>query len=73
MFCRTLEDRAKRLFSTKGKPVENLDPSLFSKAARSSSTTAELNDYHKEVAFLEAQVYQYAEMLSVSSPISKLY
>lgn len=28
---RTLEERAQRLFSTKGKSLESLDPSLFAK------------------------------------------
>ena len=32
-FFRTLEERAKRLFSTKDKLVEDLDPSLFMKDA----------------------------------------
>lgn len=31
MLDRTLEERAQRLFSTKGKSLESLDPSLFAK------------------------------------------
>lgn len=31
MLNRTLEERAQRLFSTKGKSLESLDPSLFAK------------------------------------------
>ena len=30
--CRTLKERAERLFSTKGKRLEDLDPSLLAKA-----------------------------------------
>ena len=30
----TLQERAQRLFSTKGKTVEELDPSLFAKAGK---------------------------------------
>ena len=32
---RTLEERAKRLFATKGKSVDQLDPSLFAKSKAS--------------------------------------
>ena len=31
-YCRTLEERAQRLFLTKGKNLEELDQSLFAKA-----------------------------------------
>lgn len=31
----TLQERAQRLFSTKGKSLEELDPSLFAKAGKS--------------------------------------
>lgn len=31
LLSRTLEERAQRLFSTKGKSLESLDPSLFAK------------------------------------------
>ena len=31
----TLQERAARLFSTKGKSLEDLDPSLFAKAGKS--------------------------------------
>ncbi|CAD7678041.1 unnamed protein product [Nyctereutes procyonoides] len=42
----TLEERAQRLFSTKGKSLESLDTSL-----------------NKDTAFLEAQIYEYVEIL----------
>lgn len=64
---RTLEDRAKRLFSTKGVPIESLDPSLFAKTR--STVSSELNETHKQTAFLEAQVYKYADLLAVSATI----
>ena len=32
----TLQERAQRLFSTRGKSLEELDPSLFAKAGKSS-------------------------------------
>lgn len=67
--CRTLEDRAKRLFNTKGVPLESLDRSLFAKTR--NSTTTELNENHKKIAFLEAQVYKYADLLLVRDTIIK--
>ncbi|KAK7107124.1 splicing factor 3A subunit 3-like [Littorina saxatilis] len=61
----TLEERAQRLFSTKGKKLDELDPALFAKAkpgkAGKSGREAEKQ---KEVAMLEAQVYRFAELLS---------
>ena len=32
LFCSTLEERAQRLFSTKGKRMEDMDPSMFAKS-----------------------------------------
>ena len=60
----TLEDRAQRLFSTKGLRVEQIEPSLFVKGGRgqnngrggdSKSKEVEKN---KKIALLEAQVYK---------------
>ena len=51
----TLEQRAQRLFSTKGKLLKELDPSLFTKSKGKGKNT----DYaqkQKEIAMLEAQV-----------------
>ena len=51
----TLEERAQRLFLTKGKSLESLDPSLFAKSKRKGKAT----DYvqkQKEIAMLESQV-----------------
>lgn len=57
----TLEDRAQRLFSTKGLRVDQIEPSLFvkgrgqNKGADSKSKEVEKN---KKIALLEAQVYK---------------
>jgi len=32
LYYRTLEERAQRLFSTKGKKLDELDPALFAKS-----------------------------------------
>lgn len=56
----TLEERARRLFATKGVPLEKLDPSLF---AKSKLPQAGESSKQRELAFLEAQVYRYTEML----------
>jgi len=74
----TLEDRANRLFSTKGKKLSELDTSLFAKnkgkmggggaTASSSSATgggaAKEAAKQRETAYLEAQVYRFSELLS---------
>ena len=59
---RTLEQRAQRLFGTKGIPLENLDPALFAKSKAAQSKEPERQ---REVALLEAQVYRYSELLGV--------
>jgi splicing factor 3A subunit 3 len=56
----TLEERARRLFSTKGVPLESLDPALF---ARSKNPQGKFQEKQKEIALIEAQVYRFAEML----------
>uniref|UniRef100_A0A674D882 Splicing factor 3a, subunit 3 n=1 Tax=Salmo trutta TaxID=8032 RepID=A0A674D882_SALTR len=58
----TLEERAQRLFSTKGKSLESLDPSLFAKNPKSKGPKKD-TERNKEVAFLESQVYEYVEIL----------
>jgi len=64
----TLEQRAQRLFSTKGKSLEDLDTTLFakSKPAKSGKLGGKSKDGEKqrEIAFLEAQVYRLSELLS---------
>lgn len=57
----TLEERAQRLFSTKGK--RTIDPSLMAKkdVGRQTARDAARN---YEIANLESQLYRYAELLS---------
>ncbi|XP_076819996.1 splicing factor 3A subunit 3-like [Clavelina lepadiformis] len=56
----TLDQRAERLYITKGKRMEDLKPSLFSKA---KSSKREDPNKGKGVAFLEAQVYHLMDLL----------
>ena len=58
---RTLEERAKRLFNTKGVPSDQLDPALKVKAKQGKESVEKL----EEIALLEAQVYAYIELLGV--------
>lgn len=57
----TLEERAQRLFSTKGK--KTLDPSLLAKKITSKDNSRELLR-QKEIALIEAQIYRFAELVS---------
>ncbi|XP_031572757.1 splicing factor 3A subunit 3-like [Actinia tenebrosa] len=57
----TLEERAQRLFSTKGVPLEKLDPSLFAKSRAGKGR--ESAEKQKEIAGIEAQVYHLSELL----------
>ncbi|KAK3741615.1 hypothetical protein QZH41_019259, partial [Actinostola sp. cb2023] len=57
----TLEERAQRLFSTKGVPMEKLDPSLFAKSRAGKGR--ESSEKQKDIANLEAQVYHLSELL----------
>ena len=61
--CSTLEERAQRLFSTKGVPLENLDPTFF---AKSKNPRGKDPEKQKDIAFLESQIYRYSELLGVS-------
>ncbi|KAI5139340.1 Splicing Factor 3A Subunit 3 [Manis pentadactyla] len=58
----TLEERAQRLFSTKGKSLESLDTSLFAKNPKSKGIKRD-TERNKDIAFLEAQIYEYVEIL----------
>ena len=57
----TLEERAKRLFLTKGVPLGALDSSLFAK----SKSSVQEAQRQKEIAMCEAMVYKYSELLGV--------
>ena len=67
--CSTLEERAKRLFSTKGVSLTSLDSSMF---AKSKSVVQEVQK-HREMASLEAMVYKYSELLGVSQPVHDIH
>nr|CAD7263075.1 unnamed protein product [Timema shepardi] len=58
----TLEERAQRLFSTKGK--KSLDPSLFTKNKPGKVGRGKESERQRDVAFLEAQVYRFTELVS---------
>ncbi|XP_005098228.1 splicing factor 3A subunit 3 [Aplysia californica] len=63
----TLEQRAQRLFGTKGKNLEELDPSLFAKSKPGKAGKVGKNkdsEKQREIALLEAQVYRLSELLS---------
>ncbi|GFS25142.1 splicing factor 3A subunit 3-like [Elysia marginata] len=63
----TLEQRAQRLFSTKGKSLDELDPALFAKSKPGKAGKASKNkdtEKQREIALLEAQVYRLSELLS---------
>ncbi|CAD6991069.1 splicing factor 3A subunit 3 [Ceratitis capitata] len=67
----TLEERAQRLFSTKGK--KTLDPSLIAKkpASKNANVQSRDNERHKEIAQLEALLYKYADLLSEQRAATK--
>lgn len=56
MSIRTLEERAQRLFSTKGQ--SSLDPSLMTKGSKGKASKEKELLRHKELATLEAQIYK---------------
>ncbi|BFZ25141.1 hypothetical protein BsWGS_28180 [Bradybaena similaris] len=63
----TLEERAQRLFGTKGKTLDELDPALFAKSKPGKVNKVgktKDSEKQKEIALLEAQVYRLSEMLS---------
>lgn len=59
----TLEERSQRLFSTKGKKLEDLDPALFAKSKPGKAGKSRDSERQREVGFLESQVYRFAELL----------
>jgi len=64
----TLEERAHRLFQTKGKRLEDLDPTLFAQRpsviGKGQLGDEQMQRKQKEMATLEAQVYHLVELLS---------
>lgn len=58
----TLEERAQRLFSTKGK--KSLDPNMLAKSKPGKNVRSKDSERQKDIAFLEAQVYKLADIVS---------
>ncbi|XP_030755710.1 splicing factor 3A subunit 3 [Sitophilus oryzae] len=58
----TLEERAQRLFSTKGQ--SSLDPSLMTKSTKGKASKDKELLRHRELAMLEAQIYKLADIVS---------
>lgn len=65
----TLEERAERLFSTKGKT--DLDPNLMIKPNSGKAKRSKNVNKQKEIANLEAQVYRFIELLSEQRTATK--
>ncbi|RWS17101.1 Splicing factor 3A subunit 3-like protein [Dinothrombium tinctorium] len=65
-----LEERAKRLWSTKNKSLDEIDPSLYAKA-KTGNMKSKQTEKQKEIAALEAQVYRFSELLSEQRQATK--
>ena len=61
-FFSTLEERAQRLFLTKGKSLDELDPSMFAKSKPGKNLNRD-SERQREIANLEGQVYRSSEIL----------
>lgn len=62
---RTLEERAQRLFETKGKKLSDLDPNVFAKSKPGKAGRHKDMEKQKEIAILESQLYRLVEIVSV--------
>lgn len=60
----TLEERSQRLFATKGKKIEDLDPEFFTKAKPGKVGKTRDSERQKEIASIEARAYRLSELLS---------
>jgi len=60
----TLKERAQRLFETKGRNLEELDPAAFAKSKPGKAGKTRDIDRQKEIASLESQVYWFTEVVS---------
>lgn len=67
----TLEERAIRLFSTKGKNLDDLDPNMFAKSKPGRAGKSRDTERQKEIAAYEAQVYRFAEILGEQRAATK--
>ena len=64
----SLEERARRLWSTKGRDISTLDPSLF---AKSRDEKGKDGSKMKEVAMMEARIYCLVEILNEQKQATK--
>ncbi|CAG2164329.1 unnamed protein product [Oppiella nova] len=68
----TLEERAHRLWHTKGKSADEIDPTFFAKTSkRGKAGKTKDTERQKETAILEAQVYKLSEILSEQRQATK--
>ena len=67
----TLEERAQRLFQTKGKKLSQLPPHFFSRTKSGKETRSRENEKQKDIAVLEAQVYKFVKILSEQRQATK--
>nr|CAI5832704.1 unnamed protein product [Callosobruchus analis] len=65
----TLEERAQRLFSTKGKG--SLDPSLMTKGNKRKASKEKEQLRQRELATLEAQIYRLADLVAAQRAATK--
>lgn len=67
----TLEERAQRLFSTKGKELSQLDQGLFAPAKKKEGRGGTSEQKQKEMALLEAHIYRIADLLAEQKAATK--
>lgn len=68
----TLEERAQRLFATKGQNLDAIDPKLKVKTQhKGQADQVKTLNKQREIAALEAQVYRFAEILSEQRAATK--
>lgn len=62
----TLEERAKRLYSVKGKHESEIDPSLFVKSSKGNDKNSKFknSEKQKEIALIESNIMKLSEILS---------
>ncbi|XP_067947719.1 splicing factor 3A subunit 3-like [Watersipora subatra] len=60
----TLVERAQRLYNTKGKQIEDLDPAMFTRNKPGKSSKGKEADKQREIAELESWAYKLIDMLS---------
>lgn len=67
----TLEERARRLFATKGKKLSELNPTMIAKSKPGKMGKSRDSERQKEIGVLEAQVYRLVEVLSEQRQATK--